>query len=125
MPKWARIEDGVVREVVDADPAGRFHPSLIFAPAPDDVREGQLYGDGAFRDPPPPPSPPPPTYRELRKAAYIAELGKSEQPNFIDTVGDVLDDLIREIRARGEPVTPEAAALFAKVDAIKARFPRE
>jgi hypothetical protein len=37
----------------------------------------------------------------------------------------VLDDLIREIRARGEPGTPEAGALFAKVDAIKARFPRE
>ena len=42
----------------------------------------------------------PPGYRELRKAAYIAELGKAEQASFVDTVGAVLDDLIREIRAR-------------------------
>lgn len=66
----------------------------------------------------------PPSYRELRKAAYIAELGKSEPTSFMDTVGDVLDDLIREIRARGEPATSEAAALFARVDAIKARIPK-
>jgi hypothetical protein len=65
-----------------------------------------------------------PSYRELRKAAYIAELGKAEPASFVDTVGDVLDDLIREMRARGEPATAEAAALFAKIDQIKARFPK-
>jgi hypothetical protein len=52
------------------------------------------------------------------------ELGKAATPSFVETVGDVLDDLIRELRARGETVTQEAAALFSKVDAIKARRPK-
>ncbi len=65
-----------------------------------------------------------PTYREKRKAAYIAELG--QKPDFIETVGDVLDDLIREVRAlSSQPATPEFATLVAKVDAIKARFPKD
>ena len=66
----------------------------------------------------------PPPYREARALAYRDELGK-EQGDYIKTLGDVLDVLIREIRARGEPATAEAAALFARVDAIKARFPRQ
>jgi len=64
----------------------------------------------------------PPGYRELRAIAYRDELGK-EKGDFVRTLGDVLDYLIQELRARGEPVTAEAAALFAKVDAIKARLP--
>lgn len=63
-----------------------------------------------------------PSYRELRALAYRDELGK-EPGDFIGTLGDVLDVLIAEIRARGEAATEEAAALFAKVDAIKARHP--
>jgi phage tail sheath protein FI len=62
-------------------------------------------------------------YREARALAYRDELGK-EQGDFIKTLGDVLDVLMREIRARGEPATPEAAAMFAKVDEIKGRFPK-
>ena len=62
-------------------------------------------------------------YRNQRKAAYISELG--EKPDFTEAVGDVLDDLIREVRALAvEPKTPEFATLGAKIDAIKARFPK-
>lgn len=64
-----------------------------------------------------------PSYRELRAIAYRDELGK-ERGDFIRTLGDVLDVLILEIRARGEALTPESAALFANVDEIKRRFPR-
>lgn len=28
--KWARIENGTVAEITDVDPAGRFHPSLMW-----------------------------------------------------------------------------------------------
>lgn len=61
MAKWARIEAGVVREVIDFDPAGRFGPPLVFVRAPNGVREGQLYDAATrtFTDPPPPPAPAP------------------------------------------------------------------
>ena len=64
------------------------------------------------------------TYRDQRKAAYLAELGGA-RGDFVETVGDVLDDLIREVRALAAgPVTPEFAHLVSRVDAIKARFPK-
>jgi hypothetical protein len=63
------------------------------------------------------------TYRDHRRAAYISELG--EEGSFATTVGDVIDDLIREVRALADrPATPEFADLVSKVDAIKARFPK-
>lgn len=93
---------------------------------PDDPanRDWRGYQDwrAAGNVPTPAPQPPQPTYRDKRKAAYIAELG--QKPDFVETVGDVLDDLIREIRARGATSTPEFSALTAKIDAIKARFPK-
>lgn len=63
---------------------------------------------------------------EKRRAAYIAELGKPrEVVSFQNTVGDVIDDLVREVRAlSAAPLTPEFAALVEKIDAIKARFPK-
>ena len=62
-------------------------------------------------------------YREARALAYRDELGK-EQGDFIKTLGDVLDTLINEQRARGAAATAEAAALYAKIDAIKSRHPK-
>lgn len=62
-------------------------------------------------------------YRRQRAVAYRDELGK-ETGDFISTLGDVLDVLIAELRARGEPATGDAANLFAKVDDIKARHPK-
>jgi hypothetical protein len=54
-----------------------------------------------------------PTPKEKRSKAYKAELGD-----------DVLDDLIREVRAlAAAPVTPQFGELVAKVDEIDARFP--
>ena len=66
---------------------------------------------------------PVPSYRAQRKAAYIAELG--DVPEFTEAVGDVLDDLIREVRALSmAPITPEFAVLANKIAAIKARYPQ-
>lgn len=122
MAKWARIEGGVVREVIDFDPAGRFGPPLVFVPAPDDVVEGKLYDGQAFSNPPAP-EVRQPSYRDLRAVAYRDELG-DEKGDFIKTLGDVLDVLIKEQRARGAAVTPEATTLYGKVDAIKQRHPK-
>ena len=62
-------------------------------------------------------------YRDRRAAAYAAELGK-DAGDQIKTIGDVLDTLIAELRARGAAVTPEFASMAAKIDAIKARIPK-
>lgn len=49
---WARIEGGIVRELTDADPAGRFHPSIEWLPCPDDVAIGDAYDIHGFGPPP-------------------------------------------------------------------------
>lgn len=48
---WARIEDGVVRELTDVDPAGRFHPDLVWVECGEEVCQGCLYQGGKFSAP--------------------------------------------------------------------------
>jgi hypothetical protein len=58
----ARIVGGVVAEVIDFDPEGRFTPEIaeLFVPVPDGTEQGATDdGDGTFTPPPPPPDPPP------------------------------------------------------------------
>lgn len=65
-------------------------------------------------------------YRLRRKAAYIARLG--EDANFENTVGDVLDAVIRQVElnrvAAGAAADPEFAAIVDEIAAIKAEFPK-
>lgn len=97
--------------------AGASPPSgAIEVPTPpQDAR--QLWSAGAWQPVPPP------AYRDRRARDYALELG-DDPGDVIKTLGDVLDDLIREMRARGATVTPEFAALTAKIDAIKSRHPK-
>lgn len=37
---WARVEDGIVVELTDIDPAGRFHESLVWVPCSDGCKPG-------------------------------------------------------------------------------------
>lgn len=50
---WARIENNVVAEVTDIDPAGRFHPSMIWVACTTDVQPNWVY-DGENFSPPAP-----------------------------------------------------------------------
>lgn len=50
---WARIENNVVAEVTDIDPAGRFHPSLIWVECTTDVQQNWLYDGKKFSPPAP------------------------------------------------------------------------
>ena len=52
MMKWARLESGFVRETIDFDPIGKFHPDLIWALCPDNVKEGYSYNGVDFQPPP-------------------------------------------------------------------------
>ena len=67
-------------------------------------------------------------YRELRKAAYIKELGKAPGEGFENAVGDMLDMLITQSVATaqkaGAALTPELEDQIAKIAAIKQRFPK-
>ncbi len=50
---WARIEGGIVRELTDQDPAGRWHESIVWVPCDALVEVGDGY-DGTDFGPPPP-----------------------------------------------------------------------
>lgn len=56
MTKWARIQNGNdVAEVINFDPEGKFHPSLVWVECPDHVTDHYTYENGKFVAPPPPP----------------------------------------------------------------------
>ena len=45
---WALVIDGLVQEVTDIDPYGRFHPSLEWHACKSEVAPGWMYLDGIF-----------------------------------------------------------------------------
>lgn len=45
---WARIENNEVVELINFDPTGKFHPSLIWKECNDMVKQGWKYVDGKF-----------------------------------------------------------------------------
>jgi hypothetical protein len=49
---WARIDTGIAREIIDFDPAGKFHTSIVWVICDDSVESGYLYSDGQFSQPP-------------------------------------------------------------------------
>lgn len=48
---WARIENSAVAEVTDINPAGRFHPSLVWMECDTQVQPGWLCEGGDFTAP--------------------------------------------------------------------------
>ena len=46
--RWALIENGVVSEISDIDPADRFHPALVWVSCSDEVKQGHSYSGGVF-----------------------------------------------------------------------------
>lgn len=62
-------------------------------------------------------------YREDRKRAYIELLGV--EPDLIKTLGDVLDVVIKKVRAmESGKAQPEFDAMVAEIDRIKAKNPK-
>jgi hypothetical protein len=54
---WARIQDDAVAEIIDFDPAGRFHKGIIWHEAPDGTTEQQTFDGENFGPVPTPPEP--------------------------------------------------------------------
>ena len=67
---WARVDGGVVREIVKDDPTGKYHPSIVWVACPSDVKSGWTYDDGQFAPPPGL------TLDESRAAAYARAKAK-------------------------------------------------
>lgn len=54
MTKWARMLTGVVIEVTDVDPEGRYEPSIEWVEVPDEARPLSKFLDGEWTHPPEP-----------------------------------------------------------------------
>jgi len=75
---WARIQDGVAREIINFDPLGRFHPSLTWVKCDETVKERMLYDGKQFLPEPPVEKPVPredPVIAELKARIAILEKG--------------------------------------------------
>lgn len=47
---WARLEDTVVVELINFDPTGKFHSSLVWKECDDTVKQGWKYVVGHFEE---------------------------------------------------------------------------
>lgn len=66
--KWARVDNGIVMEITDIDPEGRFTQEIVdqFRECPEEVEQGWTYIDGVWNAPYVDPGP---TQDELKKQA--------------------------------------------------------
>lgn len=64
-----------------------------------------------------------PSYRQRRRFDY-RQLGKDPDGDENGVIGDVLDVVISELRARGASVTSEFADMVALIDQIKSAHPK-
>lgn len=103
---WARIDAGHVAELTDTDPAGRFHPSLVWRVATANVQPGWTYDGTVFAAPvvvAPPVVVPTSVTNFQARAALMLLPGPAAGATLFKTVDDAL-------RA-GQ--TADAAGLFA------------
>ena len=69
--KYARIEDGLVKEIGEFDSLiERFHPSLVWVECPDAVKQLWTYTDGVFSEP----APKPPTPENIKGQIALLDL---------------------------------------------------
>ena len=73
---WARIDHGLVAEMSDVDPAGRFHESLEWVLADPGVVPGWSFDGTQFNPPAPRPQPPPST--QISPLQFIARFTAAE-----------------------------------------------
>lgn len=119
MKTFARIESGVVVEVLTVNELPDFHPSLVWIECSPSVKEGDLYDGVDFSSPPPLP---PLSARERRALRYAVELSNGNptptealadnQSAIITEVAELrqtLIDLVTEIRSEGLMIHPNSA----------------
>lgn len=75
---WARIENGIVAEITDIDPEGRFHPSLVWVECGEEVEPGWKY-DGSKFAPPEALDPSPPEHPQFTALEMLDQFTEAEQ----------------------------------------------
>lgn len=74
---WARLSGTLVLETTDTDPAGRYHPDIVWVAAPAGTVVGGTLVGGVAQ--PPPAVPAPPVIRRVRPGPWLARLAKPAQ----------------------------------------------
>ena len=101
MPKYARIKDGVVREIQEFDSIeGRFHPSLVWVECPAEVEQRWLYDGNSFSPPSPPEVDPEKEAKEQARQERLQRLRAAKtddyqgvSPKVVAVLKDILDEL--------------------------------
>jgi hypothetical protein len=122
---WARIKNGVVAEITDADPVGRFHPLLEWVTCGTDVLEGWLHSGGVFSEPLPVAAPVPSvvTMRQARLALLGAvmladvELAIDAMPEAQRSAARIEWDYSSEVH-RDKPFVAALAAALGLTDEL-------
>lgn len=109
---WARIEKGLVAEITDEDPIGRFHPSLEWVTCKAGIECGMSYSAGKFTEIP------------ARSYEDLAASARHERDSRMRDVYDIgVMKINRDIRLAGspeeiEPLQEKLAALDAYAVAL-------
>ena len=75
--RWALVERGVVRDVTETDPSGRFHPAMPWvAGAPPGTAAGWSHVAGVFS--PPPAAAPSPRPTVISSLSFLRRLTEAE-----------------------------------------------
>lgn len=112
MSKYARIEEGVVKETGEFDfIEGRFHPDLIWAECSADTRQGDLWNGTVFSKVP----------RDVaaEKAAFILAIDTDTDSLIRSVIGErggeyeLAEDHATAYKAAGYPATPVPSSVSA------------
>lgn len=90
--KYARIENGLVAEIIHTDPAGLFHPSRVWVECPDNVAEGWSYDGEGFAPPAPVAAPAPTSCTNSQGMLALLQVGKLDAVEAaIEAIADPLE----------------------------------
>lgn len=115
MTRYARIESGVVAELLDtaADIATLFPPSLVWVPATDDVEQGWLFDGFTFSAPQPIPFRPQDSALGELKARRdrLLDVISGMQSDYITSADMVNATLCRDVKAQLKSVENDPTIL--------------
>ena len=112
--KYARVENGTVKEIIDFDPKGRFAKQIEdqFVKCTEDTKQNDIYEDGVFTTP----LPKVPTQEELNRNT-IAELNSTN-----DQLFNLIEDIAEFVEGLGFKIPLGQKKLIEKRKVIRGRL---
>lgn len=101
MTTWAHIDNGIVVEITETDPEGRFNPALLWVPCAPEVGQNWTYDGTTFAAPvPPPPTPAEVLAGKIAEGLVVTCTGDGSvsgtygiDPDTMETIGSVARDV--------------------------------